>query len=159
MKKTNSQPLKFGTSSQKLKDRKEFLQLLAEKLAFVYKLNATEAKVLFFCFANLTYENIVFIDGTFRKNIQNGISLSQSTITKALQNIIEKKILQKVDVEKQRNAHSAYIKNSYFLNPDIVGENPFQDLEKITLKITLEFGVHNLEYTTSMEITKITRED
>lgn len=55
MKKTNSQPLKLGTSSQKLKDRKEFLQLLAEKLAFVYKLNATEAKVLFFCFANLTF--------------------------------------------------------------------------------------------------------
>lgn len=159
MKKTNPQPLKFGVYSQKIASRSEFLRLFVENLAFLYRLNETEMEVLLFCFKSMTYTNALFIDGSFRKNLQKGISLSQSTITKALQNIIKKKILQKVDTDEQRNAHSAYIKNSYFFNPDIVGESPFRDIKNLTLSVVNEFDVLNLEHKTAVEITKITRED
>lgn len=142
----------IGTRVYKLKNRENFLKLYVDNLDIFYRLEDKESKVLLFIFKSLSYSNSIAINSSTRKNMSLGLKISMPTVSRALNGLINKGILKKVEDDSIRDEYVAYSDDMFFVDPNIVGKGSFRDLEKLRQTIVREYDLNKMELKTSISI-------
>lgn len=142
----------IGTRVYKLKSRVEFLQLYVDNLNLLFRLEDKETKTLLFIFKNLSFMNTVAINSTLRRNISIGLDISLPTVSRALNGLIQKGILKKIESQQLREEYQAFTDDMYFVDPNIVGKGSFRELEKLRYTMTNEYDLSKMEFKKTVDI-------
>lgn len=132
----------------KIKSREDFLKLYTDNLEFLYRLRDKETRALLYIFKHLAYSNTICISSAFKKSMEVNLDVSQPTVSRAINGLIDKKILRRIDTDELRKSYEIFGNDMFFVDPNIVGKGSFRDLEKLRQTITQEFDLKQMEYTT-----------
>lgn len=140
--------------SIQVKTQDEFVKLFVENIDYLgKKLNGFEFKTLFFILKKMDYQNSLVIDSTFKKNLSICFDdKSSSVISRAISGLIEKKILLKIDTMELKQKFQAFVGDSYYVNPNIIGKGSFRDIKKLRQTIVTDFDFENNKVTKSSSI-------
>lgn len=143
----------IGTKVYKLESRVEFLQLYTANLKILYTLEGQDSKVLLFIFQSLSFMNTVSLNPSFKKNIKEGLGISQPTVSRSLSRLISKGILIPItSFPELRKKYEAYTDDIYFLDPNIVGKGPFRELERLRYTMVKEYNLDEMTVTNTFNI-------
>jgi predicted transcriptional regulator len=130
-------------------DKKEnFIKIFIDNLYFMAtNLNNSEKTILFFIIANMNYKNVITISAELRKLIEKKSGISRSTIFTAINGLKEKNVLLTPLSDEAKEEYSIYSKNSYVLNPNVIGKGSIKDLKKLRQTVVTDFDFDKLEAT------------
>lgn len=138
---------------KKFKNRNEFVQFYIENIDYItYNLNDTEKKTLFRCVMDMNINNVLTISSDLRRSMAELLSVSQSTISRGINSLIDKRVLIALNPknmdEDTKNLFGVANsdKNKYLINPDIVGKGSFRDMVKMREKVVKEFNFERMEF-------------
>lgn len=134
------------TKVDKLKSKADFLQLYVENLSSLYKLEKQDARVLLFILQNISFTNTITVNSTMRKNVAMRLEISLPTVSRALNSLIDKGILQPIIGEDMKEKYQAYTDDIYLISPNIVGNGPFRELKKLRYTIRKEYDSNKMEF-------------
>lgn len=131
----------------KEKNITDFIQLYTDNSYFLASknMNNLERQCLLALFPQMTYFNIISINSYTRKNIEKITSLSKGSISKAVNGLIEKKILIKANENDLEKFVMNFTGTEYFFNPNVVGKGSFKDLKNLRQTIVQEFNFDTFE--------------
>ena len=125
-----------------------FIKIFIENLCFLASsLNNSEKTILFYIMANMNYQNVIHISSDLRKLIEKKASISRTTIFTALNGLKEKNVLIVPVDDKIKEEYNIYSKNSFILNPNVIGKGSFNDLKKLRQTVITNFDFDKLEAT------------
>lgn len=129
--------------------KENFIKVYIDNLYFmVTSLNNSEKTVLFFIMANMNYQNVVTISTELRQLIEKKASISRTTIFTALNGLKEKNVLiVPGDDDELKEEFNIYSKNSFILNPNVIGKGSLKDLKKLRQTVVTNFDFEKLEAT------------
>ena len=136
--------------------KENFIKLYVENLYFMStELTSHEKTVMFFLLMSMGYKNVVTISSDLRKAIIETSKLSRMTIHRAIKGLKEKDLLMTPtesikELFKQDNDLSVFMsftKNTYIINPNIIGKGKLEDLKKMRQVVTTEYDFEKLEAT------------
>lgn len=143
---------------KKFKNRNEFVQFYIENIDYItYNLNDTEKKTLFRCVMDMNINNVLAITSDLRRSMAELLSVSQSTISRGINSLIDKRVLIQLNPknmdEDTKNLFGVANsdKNKYLINPDIVGKGSFRDMVKMREKVVKEFNFEQMEFRKAVE--------
>lgn len=129
-----------------MKKKDDFLKLFVLNLEFIAtELENSEKTVLFLIISNMNFKNIVNIGPDLRAEIVHKSKMHRNTISKAINSLEEKNIIYKLDTEELRERYDVYAKNSYIVNPDLIGKGNFRDLRNLRQTVVTDFDFETLE--------------
>jgi hypothetical protein len=130
-------------------DKKEnFIKVYIDNLYFMAtNLNNSEKTVLFFIIANMNYKNVITISTELRKLIEIKAQISRTTIFTAITGLREKEVLLTPNSDEAREEYNIYSKNSFVLNPNVIGKGSIKDLKKLRQTVVTDFDFDKLEAT------------
>ena len=129
-----------------MKKKDDFLKLFVLNLEFIAtELEGSEKTVLFLLISSMNFKNIVNINPDLRAEIAHKSKLHRNTISKAISSLEEKNIIYKLDSEELREKYDVYSKNSYLVNPDLIGKGSFRDLKNLRQTVVTDFDFETLE--------------
>lgn len=129
-----------------MKKKDDFLKLFVLNLEFIAtELEGSEKTVLFLLISSMNFKNIVNINPDLRAEIAHKSKLHRNTISKAISSLEEKNIIYKLDSEELRDKYDVYSKNSYLVNPDLIGKGSFRDLRNLRQTVVTDFDFETLE--------------
>lgn len=128
-------------------DKKEnFIKVYIDNLYFMAtNLNNSEKTVLFFIIGNMNYKNVITISTELRKLIEIKAKISRTTIFTAINGLRDKEVLLSPTTDEAREEYSIFSKNSYVLNPNVIGKGSIKDLKKLRQTIVTDFDFEKLE--------------
>lgn len=132
----------------KEKSRHNFIQLYVDNITFLSSSNITniERQVLIFIFSQITFYNVVRVNVSLRKLLKVGTALSDSSVSRAINGLIEKEVLLKIPEENcEKYNIKAYIGDEYLLNPQLAGKGSFNDMKNLRQTVITDFDFENLE--------------
>jgi hypothetical protein len=128
------------------KRKDDFLKLFVFNLDFIStNLENSEKTVLFLIISNMNFKNIVNINSDLRAEIVHKSKIHRNTISKAISSLVEKNIIYKLDSDELREKYDVYAKNSYLVNPDLIGEGSFRDLKNLKQTVITNFDFETLQ--------------
>ncbi len=129
--------------------KENFIKVYIDNLYFMAtSLNNSEKTVLFFIMANMNYQNVVTISTELRQLIEKKASISRTTIFTALNGLKEKNVLiVPGDDDELKEEFNIYSKNSFILNPNVIGKGSLKDLKKLRQTVVTNFDFEKLEAT------------
>lgn len=130
-------------------DKKEnFIKIFIDNLYFMAtNLNNSEKTILFFIIANMNYKNVITISTELRKLIEKKAGISRTTIFTAISGLKEKNVLLTPLSDEARDEYNIFSKNSYVLNPNVIGKGSIKDLKKLRQTVVTDFDFDKLEAT------------
>lgn len=140
--------------SIQVKTQDEFVKLFVENIDYLgKKLDGFEFKTLFFILKKMDYQNSLVIDSTFKKNLSVCFNnKSPSAISRAISGLIEKKVLLKIDTMELKQKFQAFVGDTYYVHPNIIGKGSFRDIKKLRQTIVTDFDFENNKVTKSSSI-------
>lgn len=139
----------------KEKSRHGFIQLYIDNIGYLSSqaISNIERQSLIFILTQITFLNVVKVNGSLRKLIKVGTNLSDSSISRALSGLIEKNILLKIDEKySDKFGIKAYIGDEYLVNPQLVGKGSFNEMKSLRQTIITNFDFNTLEMKQQMQI-------
>ena len=139
----------------KEKSRHGFIQLYIDNIGYLSSkaISNIERQSLIFILSQITFLNVVKVNGSLRKLIKVGTNLSDSSISRALSGLIEKNILLKIDEKySDKFGIKAYIGDEYLVNPQLVGKGSFNEMKSLRQTIITNFDFNTLEMKQQMQI-------
>ncbi|MBR8466487.1 hypothetical protein KDE13_09085 [Campylobacter sp. faydin G-140] len=139
----------------KEKNRHGFIQIYIDNIGYLSSnaISNIERQSLIFILSQITFLNVVKINGSLRKLIKVGTNLSDSSVSRALSGLIEKNILLKIDEEhSDKFGIKAYIGDEYLVNPQLVGKGSFNEMKSLRQTVITDFDFKTLEMKQQIQI-------
>lgn len=104
----------------------------------------------------MNWVNVIKIDSTFKKNAMLTCEVSRSSVTRAIDGLIEKNVLKKLTKDEYQSLGESikgalfsniFTGEDYLINPQIVGKGSFRDIRKIRQTIVQDFDFDTMEMT------------
>lgn len=128
--------------------KENFIKVYIENLYFMAtSLNNSEKTILFFIMANMNYQNVITISTELRQLIEKKAGISRTTIFTALNGLKDKNVLIAPVEDEMKEEYNIYSKNSYILNPNVIGKGSIKDLKKLRQTVITNFDFDKLEAT------------
>lgn len=128
------------------KEKDDFIKMFVLNLEFIAtELENSEKIVLFLMIANMNYKNIITIGAEMRSEILHKSKMHRNTISKAVSSLEEKKVILKLDTDELRKKFDIFSKNSYLINPNIIGKGSFRDLTNLRQTVVTNFDFKTLK--------------
>lgn len=136
--------------------RDQFIKLFLENVIFWVNLDNKEKNLLFLCINFMNWVNVIKIDSTFKKNAMLTCEVSRSSVTRAIDGLIEKNVLKKLTKDEYQSLGESikgalfsniFTDEDYLINPQIVGKGSFRDIRKIRQTIVQDFDFDTMEMT------------
>lgn len=136
--------------------RDQFIKLFLENVIFWVNLDNKEKNLLFLCINFMNWLNVIKIDSTFKKNAMLTCEVSRSSVTRAIEGLIEKNVLKKLTKDEYQTLGESikgalfsniFTGEDYLINPQIVGKGSFRDIRKIRQTIVQDFDFDTMEMT------------
>ena len=102
----------------------------------------------------MNWVNVIKIDSTFKKNAMLTCEVSRSSVTRAIDGLIEKNVLKKLTKDEYQSLGESikgalfsniFTGEDYLINPQIVGKGSFRDIRKIRQTIVQDFDFDTME--------------
>ena len=137
---------------KKVQTRESFIKLFTENINYIINLG-TQEKILFFTLlSSVDYKNVVRFDKSMKQNIVLDKVLSRAGMYRALNGLIEKKVIFKIDREFVKSYIGVGSDDCYLFNPNLVGRGSWNDLKSLRHIITTEWDFENLEVRENLEV-------
>ena len=137
---------------KKVQTRESFIKLFTENINYIINLG-TQEKILFFTLlSSVDYKNVVRFDKSMKQNIVLDKVLSRAGMYRALNGLIEKKVIFKIDREFVKSYVGVGSDDCYLFNPNLVGRGSWNDLKSLRHTITTEWDFENLEVRENLEV-------
>jgi hypothetical protein len=95
----------------------------------------------------MNYKNVITISTELRKLIEIKAGISRTTIFTAIKGLQEKEVLLSPNSDEAREEYNIYSKNSFVLNPNVIGKGSIKDLKKLRQTVVTDFDFDKLEAT------------
>lgn len=130
----------------KSETRDEFLKLFIHNIDYLGKeLEASEFKTFFFVLQKVNYHNCLYIDASFKSDLQKKYSVSAATISRAVKGLEEKNVIIPLS-DELRNKYDMFAKNPYIVNPNFIGRGSFRDLKQLRQEVVSVFDFESYEF-------------
>lgn len=141
------------TIKKKFDNQPQFIQFYVENLDFVMSnFTQTEMKILGRCVQEMGINNIVRLTPDFRKSLESNLNISQSSVSKGINVLIEKKVLIELEPEKMSQDTLNFYnigkkdKKLFLISPDIFGKASLRDMVRMREKVVKEFDFEQMEF-------------
>ncbi|MGG7074532.1 hypothetical protein U5B43_09855 [Campylobacter sp. 9BO] len=130
---------------QKEQTKDAFIKVFVENLDFLVENLSNNARTVFLVMIkNVNYKNIFKYDSDFVKYFEEKKILAKSSVYRALKELEDKQAVFKID-ESDKDKFDIIGKNSYILNPQIVGKGSIKDLKQLRQTTVKTFNFETLE--------------
>ncbi|HFF9599795.1 TPA: hypothetical protein ACGFHQ_001824 [Campylobacter coli] len=137
---------------RKVQTRESFIKLFTENIHYIINLEPQEKTLFFTLLSSVDYKNVVRFDKSMKQNIILDKVLSRAGIYRALNGLIEKKVIFKIDRDFVKSYAGVGSDDCYLFNPNLVGRGSWNDLKNLRHTITREWDFENLEVRENLEI-------
>lgn len=137
---------------RKVQTRESFIKLFTENIHYIINLEPQEKTLFFTLLSSVDYKNIVRFDKSMKQNIILDKVLSRAGMYRALNGLIEKKVIFKIDRDFVKSYAGVGSDDCYLFNPNLVGRGSWNDLKNLRHTITREWDFENLEVRENLEI-------
>ncbi|EMC8631849.1 hypothetical protein VMW97_001695 [Campylobacter fetus] len=128
------------------KKKDDFIKMFVLNLEFIAtELENSEKTVLFLMIANMNFKNIINIGTDIRNEIIQKSKMHRNTVSKAISALEEKGVILKLSTDELRERFDICSKNSYLINPDIIGKGSFRDLKTLRQTVVTDFDFETLQ--------------
>lgn len=131
------------------KKRENFFKLYVENLFFMAtELNSIEKIAFLIILTQVNYKNTVHITSDLREIIENAAGMSRASYFKAIKGLKEKDVLlvpREEDFIDDELFKITITKNSYLVNPNLIGKGSFKDLKKLRQVTSAEFNFETFD--------------
>ena len=132
---------------QKEQSKDAFIKVFVENLDFLVENLSNNARTVFLVMIkNVNYKNIFKYDSDFVKYFEEGKILAKSSVYRALKELEDKQAIFKIS-ENDKDKFDIIGKNSFMLNPQIVGKGSIKDLKQLRQTTVKTFNFETLEMT------------
>lgn len=126
--------------------RDEFIQFFVENINFINtELSNIERQILFATITRMNYGNVVTIYSGLRKEFMALTKLSKASISRAIQGLIEKKVLLPLNTPELQEKYMVFNQDSFLVNPNVVGKGSFRELKRLRQMVITDFDFEKLE--------------
>ncbi|HHS6700363.1 TPA: hypothetical protein ACTN8S_001863 [Campylobacter jejuni] len=137
---------------RKVQTRESFIKLFTENIHYIINLEPQEKTLFFTLLSSVDYKNVVRFDKSMKQNIILDKVLSRAGMYRALNGLIEKKVIFKIDREFVKSYAGVGSDDCYLFNPNLVGRGSWNDLKNLRHTITREWDFENLEVRENLEV-------
>ncbi|EAH9000948.1 hypothetical protein EWY30_08170 [Campylobacter jejuni] len=137
---------------RKVQTRESFIKLFTENIHYIINLEPQEKILFFTLLSSVDYKNVVRFDKSMKQNIILDKVLSRAGMYRALNGLIEKKVIFKIDRDFVKSYAGVGSDDCYLFNPNLVGRGSWNDLKNLRHTITREWDFENLEVRENLEI-------
>ncbi|EJB5367841.1 hypothetical protein MT195_001867, partial [Campylobacter coli] len=137
---------------RKVQTRESFIKLFTENIHYIINLEPQEKTLFFTLLSSVDYKNVVRFDKSMKQNIILDKVLSRAGMYRALNGLIEKKVIFKIDRDFVKSYAGVGSDDCYLFNPNLVGRGSWNDLKNLRHTITREWDFENLEVRENLEI-------
>lgn len=137
---------------RKVQTRESFIKLFTENIHYIINLEPQEKTLFFTLLSSVDYKNVVRFDKSMKQNIILDKVLSRAGMYRALNGLIEKKVIFKIDRDFVKSYTGVGSDDCYLFNPNLVGRGSWNDLKNLRHTITREWDFENLEVRENLEI-------
>ncbi|MEQ4358069.1 hypothetical protein ABNP40_08920 [Campylobacter coli] len=137
---------------RKVQTRESFIKLFIENIHYIINLEPQEKTLFFTLLSSVDYKNVVRFDKSMKQNIILDKVLSRAGMYRALNGLIEKKVIFKIDRDFVKSYAGVGSDDCYLFNPNLVGRGSWNDLKNLRHTITREWDFENLEVRENLEI-------
>ncbi|HED7986393.1 TPA: hypothetical protein R6B59_001782 [Campylobacter coli] len=137
---------------RKVQTRESFIKLFTENIHYIINLEPQEKTLFFTLLSSVDYKNVVRFDKSMKQNIILDKVLSRAGMYRALNGLIEKKVIFKIDRDFVKSYAGVGSDDCYLFNPNLVGRGSWNDLKNLRHTITREWDFQNLEVRENLEI-------
>ncbi|EFN2225179.1 hypothetical protein HKB67_001112 [Campylobacter jejuni] len=137
---------------RKVQTRESFIKLFTENIHYIINLEPQEKTLFFTLLSSVDYKNVVRFDKSMKQNIILDKVLSRAGMYRALNGLIEKKVIFKIDRDFVKLYAGVGSDDCYLFNPNLVGRGSWNDLKNLRHTITREWDFENLEVRENLEI-------
>ncbi len=132
---------------QKEQSKDAFIKVFVENLDFLVENLSNNARTVFLVMIkNVNYKNIFKYDSDFVKYFEERKVLAKSSVYRALKELEDKQAIFKIS-ENDKDKFDIIGKNSFMLNPQIVGKGSIKDLKQLRQTTVKTFNFETLEMT------------
>ena len=132
---------------QKEQSKDAFIKVFVENLDFLVENLSNNARTVFLVMIkNVNYKNIFKYDSDFVKYFEERKILAKSSVYRALKELEDKQAIFKIS-ENDKAKFDIIGKNSFMLNPQIVGKGSIKDLKQLRQTTVKTFNFETLEMT------------
>ena len=132
---------------QKEQTKDAFIKVFVENLDFLVENLSNNARTVFLVMIkNVNYKNIFKYDSDFVKYFEERKILAKSSVYRALKELEDKQAIFKIS-ENDKDKFDIIGKNSFMLNPQIVGKGSIKDLKQLRQTTVKTFNFETLEMT------------
>ncbi|EIW2369550.1 hypothetical protein MBY99_001864 [Campylobacter coli] len=137
---------------RKVQTRESFIKLFTENIHYIINLEPQEKTLFFTLLSSVDYKNVVRFDKSMKQNIILDKVLSRAGMYRALNGLIEKKVIFKIDRDFVKSYAGVGSDDCYLFNPNLVGRGSWNDLKNLRHTITREWDFEKLEVRENLEI-------
>ncbi|MFH5293955.1 hypothetical protein [Campylobacter coli] len=137
---------------RKVQTRESFIKLFTENIHYIINLEPQEKTLFYTLLSSVDYKNVVRFDKSMKQNIILDKVLSRAGMYRALNGLIEKKVIFKIDRDFVKSYAGVGSDDCYLFNPNLVGRGSWNDLKNLRHTITREWDFENLEVRENLEI-------
>lgn len=137
---------------KKVQTKESFIKLFTENIDYIINLESQEKTLFFTLLSSVDYKNVVRFDKTMKQNIVLDKVLSRAGMYRALNGLIEKKVIFKINREFVKSYAGVGSDDCYLFNPNLVGRGSWNDLKNLRHTITREWDFENLEFRQNLEM-------
>lgn len=137
---------------RKIQTRESFIKIFTENIHYIINLEPQEKTLFFTLLSSVDYKNVVRFDKSMKQNIILDKVLSRAGMYRALNGLIEKKVIFKIDREFVKSYAGVGSDDCYLFNPNLVRRGSWNDLKNLRHTITREWDFENLEVRENLEI-------
>ncbi|ECP7276040.1 hypothetical protein OLO84_00925 [Campylobacter jejuni] len=137
---------------RKVQTRESFIKLFTENIHYIINLEPQEKTLFFTLLSSVDYKNVVRFDKSMKQNIILDKVLSRAGMYRALNGLIEKKVIFKIDRDFVKSYAGVGSDDCYLFNPNLVGRGSWNDLKNLRHTITREWDFENLEVRENLEV-------
>lgn len=136
------------------KNREKFIKVFVDNLDYLIdNFTTMEKNVFLSLIKEMNYYNVIKLDSGLRKTIQVSADISQGTVSKAINSLIDKKALIKIE-EKNKDDFkiSFFTGKEYVVNPQLVGSGSFKELSKMRQIVVMDYDFDNFKSTKEITV-------
>jgi len=130
---------------KKVQTRESFIKLFVDNMNYLVNLGSQEKTLFFILLSSVDYKNVVKFDRSMRQNIILEKVLSKAGMYRALNGLIEKKIIFKVDREFVKSYAGVGSDECYLFNANVVGRGSWNDLRNLRHTVIREWDFEKME--------------
>lgn len=135
--------------SRIVRERKKerFIKVFVDNLDYVIdNFSNMEKNVFLSLLKEMNYYNVIKLDSGLRKTLEISANISQGTVSKTINKLIEKNAIIKInETNKDEFGIVFFTGKEYVVNPQLVGSGSFKELSRMRRVIVMDYDFETLE--------------